>query len=123
LVPKIAVAENGYRSFVNADVQRLRFVRRLRSLGMSLPEVRQFLQLDVHSESDCATAQAAVGEHLKHVTARISELKALQTQLKALSARCDGRSSPCKILELLGDARDDTLAGPSREPVCHPSAH
>ncbi|TIX45406.1 MAG: MerR family transcriptional regulator, partial [Mesorhizobium sp.] len=38
-------ADNGYRDYSTADVHRLRFLQRSRSLGFSVEECRQLLSL------------------------------------------------------------------------------
>ena len=68
---------------------------------MSLAEVRTLLRLDLNSKTDCATARGALDEHLAHVRERLSELKALEKDLKALRGRCDGLDTTCHIIEAL----------------------
>ena len=94
-------SENSYRMYSDSDIHRLRFIRACRALDMSLSEVRTLLRLDLNSKTDCATARGALDEHLAHVRERLSELKALEKDLKALRGRCDGLDTTCHIIEAL----------------------
>ena len=55
-------SENGYRDYSTADVHRLKFLQRSRSLGFSVEECRQLLSLygDSHRESADVKAIAEV---------------------------------------------------------------
>ena len=94
-------SDNSYRMYSDSDIHRLRFIRACRALDMSLDEVRTLLRLDLNSKTDCATARGALDEHLAHVRQRLTELKALEKDLKALRGRCDGLDTTCHIIEAL----------------------
>jgi len=41
VLPKPARTEAGYRSYTESDVERLRFIKKARALGLSLAEIRE----------------------------------------------------------------------------------
>lgn len=99
-------SDNSYRMYSDGDIHQLRFIRACRALDMSLAEVRTLLGLDLNNKSDCATARGALDEHLAHVRERLSELRALEKDLKALRGRCDGLDTTCHIIEALHERAD-----------------
>ena len=101
LLPAGVRADNSYRLYSDADVHRLRFIRLCRAMDMSLDEVRTLLALDLRKKADCATADAALNEHISHVRERLAELRALEKDLVALQARCHGDGDRCHIIEAL----------------------
>ena len=108
-----ARGDNDYRLYSEADVHRLRFVRQCRAMDMSLDEVRTLLGLDLNNKADCATASAALDEHLGHVRQRLTELRALEKDLLALRKRCDGTDDHCHIIEALHQRADAALPEPA----------
>lgn len=97
-------SDGNYRVYTADDVSRLNFIRRCRGLDMSLAEVRQLLAL---ADGDhCAEVNALLDEHIGHVAARIASLQALEAELRALRARCDGAGEACGILGGLAEQRD-----------------
>jgi DNA-binding transcriptional MerR regulator len=106
LIPPRGGGDNGYRSYREADVHQLRFIRLLRSLDMSLDEVRTLLALNLSSKSDCQTARDTLDAHIGHVRERLKELRALEKQLAALREQCDGRGDQCHLIEALHQASE-----------------
>ena len=96
-------SDNSYRTYTEADLHQLRFIRLCRAMDMSLDEVRTLLGLDLRNKAECATAREALDEHLGHVRERLVELRALERQLSALRGRCDGNDSHCHLIEALHD--------------------
>ncbi len=91
----------GYRVYRAADVERLHFIRRCRSLDMNLAEVRALLALQGGEHG--GEAHALLDEHIGHVAARIAALQELEKELRALRARCKGDEPACAILEGLAE--------------------
>ena len=115
-----ARGDNHYRLYSESDIHRLRFVRQCRAMDMSLDEVRTLLGLDLNNKADCATASAALDEHLGHVRQRLTELRALEKDLLALRKRCDGSDDHCHIIEALHQRADAALPEPA---VAGPRRH
>jgi len=92
-----------YRDYGAAHLERLAFIRRCRSLDMSLPEIRALLEAIEHPGADCAPVDELLDEHIGHVAARIADLTRLKQELDSIRAHCAGRrpSSACGIVATL----------------------
>lgn len=110
LLPAGVRADNSYRLYSDTDVHRLRFIRLCRAMDMSLDEVRTLLNLDLSSKADCAVANDALEQHIRHVRERLAELRVLQRELVELRNRCDGSGPQCRIIEALHDRADRMVA-------------
>lgn len=100
--------DNGYRSYSDQDVHKLRFLQRARRLGFTIDECRQLLSL----YEDCHRASADVKEvaerHLADIEAKIAELQELQATLRTLVLSCKGDARPdCPILKSLAAGQSD----------------
>ncbi|MBO6716671.1 MAG: Cu(I)-responsive transcriptional regulator [Rhizobiaceae bacterium] len=97
--------DNGYRDYSTADVHRLRFLQRSRSLGFSVEECRQLLSLYGDSGRESAEVKAIAETKLAEIERKIVELKGLHGVLSHLVANCHGDGRPeCPILdELAGE--------------------
>jgi DNA-binding transcriptional MerR regulator len=92
---------NSYRIYSDEDVHQLRFIRQLRSLDMTLAEVRILLGLDLRRKRDCQTARSTLDEHIEYVGQRLKELRVLEKNLIHLRGRCDGEGDRCHLIEAL----------------------
>ena len=106
LIEARGMGANSYRIYSNADIHQLRFIRLLRSLNMSLDEVRALLGLDLRSKQDCQAARDMLDAHIGHVRTRLSELRKLDKELVALRTRCDGTGAQCHLIEALHESAD-----------------
>jgi Cd(II)/Pb(II)-responsive transcriptional regulator len=102
LLPAPARTQGNYRSYTQAHVERLSFIRNCRSLDMTLEEIRSLLHLRDSPQDQCESVNALIDEHIEHVNARVASLQLLQQQLLDLRQRCrDGAADHCGILERL----------------------
>jgi DNA-binding transcriptional MerR regulator len=101
LIPPRGVGANSYRIYSEEDVHQLRFIRLLRSLDMSLDEMRALLHLDLRKKTDCQTARDTLDAHLGHVRTRLKELRSLERDLTALRTQCDGQGEQCHLIQAL----------------------
>ena len=101
LLPPAPRDEGNYRVYSRVHEERLLFIRRCRSLDMSLDEVRQLLACQAGQGADCSDVNTLVDEHIQHVAQRIQTLQALQQQLVELRQQCDRASevAACPILQ------------------------
>ncbi|MGW6128727.1 MerR family transcriptional regulator [Cellulomonas sp. NPDC055163] len=99
LIEQPARGANGYRSYDEADLARLRFITATKNLGIPLADVTELVKaFDVE---DCSTVAHQVVEmvavRLAETQTRIGELVALAAQLQGVSARLSDApaSGPC----------------------------
>ena len=103
LLPAIARTEAGYRQYTSKDVHTLRFIKRARSLGFSMPEIAELLALWHNKRRSSASVKRIAAAHVDDLAQRIAELAAMQRTLQKLVDCCHGDHRPdCPILEELG---------------------
>jgi Cd(II)/Pb(II)-responsive transcriptional regulator len=85
LLPPPARADNNYRVYLPAHVERLAFIRQCRNLDMTLDEIRALIALRESPAQDCGEINALLDEHIGHVAHRIRELK---MRWRRTSRRC-----------------------------------
>ncbi|MBO9662188.1 heavy metal-responsive transcriptional regulator [Dokdonella sp.] len=105
LLPKPSRLASGYRSYDLGDLKRLRFVRRGKALGFTLPEIRELLALSQHGDEDMASMKAAAQQKLADVERRLEELARIRDGLNALIEACPGHGllEDCPILNALAE--------------------
>ncbi len=96
----------GYRRYPQGAVERVRFVRRARSLGFSLEAIRDLISLRADDHGARRVRDLAEAK-LAEIRAQIRDLRAMERDLKTLTEQCDGRGSgrECVILGALEGAR------------------
>lgn len=107
LLPKAQRLASGYRVYDDTDLKRLRFVRRAKALGFTLPEIRELLALSDHRGDDMSSLKTVAAQKLADVQARLVELDRVREALETLIASCPGHGAlaQCPILDaLVGDA-------------------
>jgi len=87
-----------YREYSNADVERLRFIRRAKALGFTLAEIRALLPAAdaACSENVLAAAQAKLAE----VDAELVAQRELRDRLVRLVEACADGSGDCVTLDV-----------------------
>ena len=107
LTPPRRSAENNYRIYNQSHVEQLLFVRRCRSLDMSLGEIKRLLQLRNTPQEDCTEVSELLDTHINQLDEHISELEHLKQQLGSLRQRCNGANSAdqCGILQELNSTK------------------
>ncbi|MDN2566109.1 Cu(I)-responsive transcriptional regulator [Aquibium sp. A9E412] len=93
-------APNGYRDYSEADLHRLRFLQRARSLGFTIEECRLLLSLyDDHNRASSDVKAIALGK-IGAIDRKITELAALRATLTRLVETCHGDDRPdCPIID------------------------
>lgn len=76
--------EGNYRLF-NSDVfGRLRFIKRAQSLGLTLLEIREFLNVHDQGNLPCDHIKVKLGEKLEEIEQQIQQLQILRQELSGL---------------------------------------
>lgn len=84
LIPRPKRAANGYRQYSEADVERLRFIRRSRSLDFTLDEIREILALRERHEAPCSYVMEVMQKRIGEIEERIQDLQKLRDDIKSL---------------------------------------
>ncbi len=93
-------AANGYRVYGDADVNRLQFLSRARSLGFSLEECRRLLDLYDDKKRSSAEVKSLTESKVEDIDRRIAELREIRKALMQLAVSCNGDDRPdCPILD------------------------
>ncbi len=103
--------DNGYQLFDQADLERLRFIQRARTLGFSVAEIGEILTHADQGDSPCPMVRDLLASRLPQIRARIRELEALASRMEqALDAWAempdgtpDGHSL-CRLIESFPEA-------------------
>ena len=126
LVAAPARSGNGYRTYGDADIARLRFITATKNLGIPLSDVAELVKAyDVEDCSDVAhQVIEMVAERLTDIQTRIGELVALAAQLQGVSARLAaaptagacGAECPCVTTSPAGRREDRRTFVPLTRP-------
>jgi MerR family transcriptional regulator, copper efflux regulator len=93
----------GYRSYGENDLHALRFIKRSRTLGFSLDQIRDLLSLWQNDQRASADVKAIALAHVDELETRIAELTTMRDTLRHLASTCHGNDKPdCPILQNLG---------------------
>jgi Cu(I)-responsive transcriptional regulator len=91
-----------YRAYARRHLERLSFIRRGRDLGFSPDEVRALLRLSDDRSQSCIEVDRIARLHLTEVERKLSDLTALQSELRQLIDQCQhGTVAECRIIEAL----------------------
>lgn len=114
LIPPAERKESGYRDYGEADVHRLRFVRRARDLGFSVAEIADLLGLWRDRSRRSADVKRIAAAHIDELRRRIARLEQMAGALQTLIDCCAGDHRPdCPILADLEKAADDPAMRPA----------
>ncbi|MDJ0717134.1 MAG: heavy metal-responsive transcriptional regulator [Prochloraceae cyanobacterium] len=76
--------EGGFRLFSPEVIGRLNFIKRSQSLGLSLTEIGQILQIHDRGEIPCSEVRHTLQTKISEIDGRIKQLKTLKVQLQSL---------------------------------------
>lgn len=98
-------SEAGYRLYTDADLSRLKFILRAKSVGFTLNEIADLLLIELDKANKaCADVKGLVDSKLADVETKIAELMQFKQSLQVLSNACCGgpeSAAQCSILEAL----------------------
>lgn len=102
----------GYRRYAEGDVQSLRFLRRARSLGFSVAQMRELLALWRDKARASADVKRLALAHAVQLEEKARAIAEMSNALRHLADQCEGDQRPyCPILEGLADTA--TTASPT----------
>ena len=100
LIPPAARTFAGYRLYAEADLHRLRFIKRSRNLGFSMKQIEALLALWGDQRRASSEVKKLAQAHADELGKKILEMQAMQRTLLDLSRHCRGNQRPdCPILD------------------------
>jgi Cu(I)-responsive transcriptional regulator len=100
LLPPPARTLANYRVYGPNDVHMLRFIKRARTLGFSMEDIKELVELWKNKSRSSASVKKIASKHLDGLKRKIAELKTMVDTLEHLSHHCHGDHRPeCPILE------------------------
>ncbi|MBI3700360.1 MAG: MerR family transcriptional regulator [Afipia sp.] len=88
LLGKIPRSENGRRTYGWPQISRLEMIRRCRTLGFSIEQVRELIDTAGSNAANCIKVRDLALDHLKTVRKRRADLEALERSLVAMTSTC-----------------------------------
>lgn len=109
---------NGYRSYADAHLVQLNFVRHCRSLGIGLPEVRMLRSFQPRPELSCEKIDELIDRLIVRIHEQLESPRLLEHQLHSLRDDCKAQQTArdCGILRTLAQAAEGEVCS------CHPGA-
>src|SRR5687768_14959598 len=103
LIPPASRTFANYRLYNDADVHRLRFIKRARTLGFSMKQIEALLGLWNDPGRASAQVKKLAKAHADELAQKVRELQSMQRTLENLAKHCHGDQRPeCPILDDLG---------------------
>lgn len=98
---------SGYRLYNHEAQRRLQFIKSAQSLGFTLREIIDLVQLEVRSTARCGDVQRRAEAKLAQVKTKVQDLQALAKALDRLIQTCRaGRpTAECPILKSLREKK------------------
>lgn len=84
LSPTVIRSESGYRLFDASVLNRLAFVKRAQSLGLSLSEIGEILKIRDRGELPCEEVKQQLAIKVEEITEQIQALELLKHELQGL---------------------------------------
>ena len=91
---------SNYRIYSGNDVHLLRFIKRARTLGFSMTDIKHLLALWQNKSRPSASVKKIAASHIAELKRKIAETQSLVVALEHLARHCHGDERPeCPILD------------------------
>jgi DNA-binding transcriptional MerR regulator len=103
LIERPPRADNGYRRYPRAAVERVRFIQEVKGLGFTLKEIREIVSLRGEGVISCRTSATLADRKIRELDDKIAALRAVKHRLRTFLARCQRvrEDGPCQAFTLL----------------------
>ena len=105
LLPPPTRTMANYRVYGPNEVHMLRFIKRARTLGFSMDDIKELVGLWKNKSRSSAAVKKISAKHVDELKRKIAELQTMVQTLEHLAKHCHGDHRPdCPILEDLSGA-------------------
>lgn len=95
----------GYREYPQETIVRIRFIKRAKKLGFSLPEIAELLALKANPKATCADVKKRTEDKISAIHERMTDLQKIKQALEELVMVCKGEG-PLDTCPILGSFED-----------------
>ena len=97
--------KSNYRLYPEADIIKLRFIKRAKTLGFSLNEIKELIPISHDPHATKADIKNRAVLKTQDIKKKIHDLSRIKNALELLTGECDGHGSldDCPILRALVD--------------------
>jgi MerR family transcriptional regulator, copper efflux regulator len=104
LLPRPSRTQGGYRVYDNRTGFRIRFIRKVQGLGLTLKEIQAILEIYDSGKPPCRSFRRLLQAHVRGIDTQIQHLRSLRGDLRDILAgwpdRCETNgNSVCPRLE------------------------
>ncbi|MFQ5642604.1 MAG: heavy metal-responsive transcriptional regulator [Thiogranum sp.] len=99
LIPKVQRSDGGVRLYSEADLSRLRFIRRAQAMNFSLAEIGDLLNMREDPQHARDEVRELTRRKLAAVEQQLTELDTLRRELQLLVNLCAGSKDGCPIID------------------------
>lgn len=93
------------RRYTQAYLEKISFIKKSQSVGFTLAEIKELLQLKLIPTNDCAPIKTKTQIKIKEVQQKIKDLNKILKALKTFESKCDSKETTgkCSILDGIKD--------------------
>lgn len=103
VLPKAARNDGGYRLYGPEDVDRITFIGQAQTLGLTLEEITEILEIVDAGEEPCVHVRTRLEGRLEETRERIRDLRRLEGRLETTLSRASSEQSDsacrCRMIE------------------------
>jgi DNA-binding transcriptional MerR regulator len=116
LLPPARRTAAGYRLYGESEAGRVRFIRRAKSMGLTLEDIRELLRVQrVNTPEQCRRVGARLRARIQAVDEKIEQLRTFREELVRNLERCEraeAEESCCPVvLDLAGNGAKEKAKG------------
>lgn len=126
LLPPAQRTEAGYRRFDDDDISVLRFIRQAKTLGLTLAEIKEVLELQRGGVAPCDRVTALLDERIADIDRTLGELRTLRRALtgaRHTARESRRRGEDAVVCHIIEAAPNDTDSEPERDPSANPTSN
>ena len=101
IISKAGRTASGRRTYSDAEISELRFIKRCRDLGFSIHDAVALRDLATEPAGACETVEQLGQKHLVEVREKIAGLRRLESALSELVSNCAKGQRDCPMLDAL----------------------
>lgn len=95
---------SGYRIYSSKDIHTFRFIKKSRSLGFSMIDIKELVSLWINKRRSSSKVKKITEKHIERLEKKNEEITNILKTLKHLNANCHGDNRPdCPIIDSLGE--------------------